>query len=76
MNTTAKMIADWARESIHDLAQRDGGYMRVYESLARVTGLSFSLVSQFNNGKKPNLTIKTLDRLVEGIRVVQEKRKV
>jgi len=69
MNTTAKDIQDMALaqlDAICTFPQRSN--TALYKELSEYSGLSVSHIRQFHQGMKPNLTIDTLDRLMDAIK--------
>lgn len=75
MDVTANEIAEWARASIRSLAQHPEyrTMAAVYRELAAGSGLSESLIAKFFDGRKPNPTSDTLDRLVAAIKTAMRK---
>lgn len=70
METTAKEISAWALGAIDALTkmQEYRSARAVHGRLAELSGLSLSLVQQFHYGQRRNLSVETLDKLVQGIK--------
>ena len=47
----------------------------LYNDLAKISGLSTSLVRQFHQGTSPNLSADNLDKLVAAIKTAQRRGK-
>jgi len=74
MDTTARELADWARQSIialsHDPAYRSRN--AVYLRLHKDTGLSLPYLQKFTQGVKDNPTMETIDALVKSIKSAKQ----
>lgn len=70
---TAKELCAWAVASIDGLTMlpQYRSHAAVYRDISSVCGLSASLIQQFYDGRRRNVTAETLDKLIEGIKAVK-----
>ena len=73
MDIKASEIQAWARANIVSLTHDPafGNKTKAFHWLAKQSGISESLIREFTRGARPNLTVATLDRLVDAIKAAK-----
>ena len=71
MNTiNAVQTRDWCLKTMHYLAQTPayGSQVKVNSRLAKRSGLSYSRIDKFAQGRNLNVQVETLDRLTDALK--------
>jgi hypothetical protein len=71
-NQKAQDIADWARSALDSMTWHPDSKSNtdVYKKVAVAAGLSTSLIRSFHNKTRPNPSVSSIDKIVDGIKKV------
>ena len=76
MNSSAKQVVIWTRDSIRTLAtypQYARSNTLLYNELRDISGLSFNHIAGFVRDEAYNITVEKLDRLMNAVKALQRK---